>query len=281
MTENHHCACGTLINQQTPRDYQVMTQWGEVIIVRCSSCGLAQSQDFPNNEELDKLYKSQAIYNPPSDEEFAWLESSFGHIAADLEKLGIQGQRVLEIGCNAGYALSALTKAGYQAVGIEWNPDCVTYAREQQGLRVYQDIKEINPDEKFDVLFLSHIIEHITELDDFLKNLLPYLADDGVIYIKVPNYGSTYAKYIAKGDWHNFLPMQHVWYFEKKSLSNLLVNYGYSPLLLKTRIFAGKTNKFNTTLSGAMKTVYKALFGHYESMTDQGQEIAAVFRKKT
>ncbi len=85
--------------------YTTVTQWGKVRIVRCPHCHLAQLDDFPSLEKADDLYEGNSIYVPPDLSRWDALVSSFRHVATDLRKLSIFEGRVLEVGCNAGYAL--------------------------------------------------------------------------------------------------------------------------------------------------------------------------------
>lgn len=43
------------------------------------------------------------------------------------------------------------------------------------------------PDNHFDIIFMSHIIEHLSNGDEVLKRLLPKLVSGGIIYIEFPS----------------------------------------------------------------------------------------------
>jgi SAM-dependent methyltransferase len=83
------------------------------------------------------------------------------------------GERVLDIGCGLGAVAHAVAeKTGAQVVAVDLNPGNIATARElfAHPLVTYMvgDALSDIPNEKFDVVILSNVLEHLTERVDFL-----------------------------------------------------------------------------------------------------------------
>jgi 2-polyprenyl-3-methyl-5-hydroxy-6-metoxy-1,4-benzoquinol methylase len=265
------CFCGEQAVKLGP-SYQ--SHWGPVRLAVCKACGTYRAADTPTPEQLEALYMGGTIYTPPTDARFAELSKSFGHVVTDLKRLGYERKRVLDLGCDAGYALAAFREHGWSGVGIEVNRSTSEYARKRLGLPILSSIDELEATEKFDVIMLSHVIEHIVEPSDLLKSLGERLRPGGVLYIKAPNYGSRHVRYLKRGDWLAFIPLQHVWYFNSRSLRRLLRQNGFECLAVKTRhFFPWRSRTWG-------RTVIKSIVAGIDRLIPMdGEEIVGVFRK--
>ncbi len=153
---------------------------------------------------------------------------------------------------------------------MEKNLECAQFAR-QRGLKVWTDITELPRERPFDVILLSHVIEHLVDINRFLRSLLPLHAPNAVLYIKTPNFGSFFARYILRGRASVFLPNQHVWYFQKSTLTGLLQSHGLTPIRVFTREFAFAPSR------SLLKRVSRAVIGTIEKLLDCGQEIVGIY----
>jgi len=117
--------------------------------VRCSDCGLVFQSPRLTKSSLDLIYNSELYWrgrsevaNPPahSTEEIRLGYNNYerGHpyrlAQARQRVLALSnhlpsGSRVLEVGCAAGFFLSALKQAGYHATGIELSAAMAEYGR--------------------------------------------------------------------------------------------------------------------------------------------------------
>ena len=268
----HSCACGAVIEPSTPTEYEVDTPWGRVHIVRCPACNLAQERDFPTDRQLLEMYKSDNVYKPPSALEFCNEQNRFSQDVENIRALGIVSGTVLEIGCNAGYALGAFRNAGFEVVGVEDNDMCRECASKEHSITVVSSIDEIRSrSERFVVILLSHVLEHIPRISEFL-NKVRVVAPEAVLYIKVPNYKSPYVRHVLRGRGGVFLPLQHVWYFEPKSLENLLKRYGYELINVHTSDFLVSSHP------NVGRRLATKILGRLEYLMDSGHEIIGIFK---
>ncbi|MCK4437268.1 class I SAM-dependent methyltransferase [bacterium] len=101
------------------------------------------------------------------------------------------GEHVLDIGCgNGAMTYEMVTKvSGVQVVGIELNEDNIKFAREHyqhSNLRfIHGDALKELPNETFDVVTLSNVLEHIGQRVEFLKKIVQQTKPKRLI-IRVP-----------------------------------------------------------------------------------------------
>lgn len=104
-------------------------------------------------------------------------------------------KRVLDIGCGQGKYLRLLAEHCAQMTGVDINPLQVDALR-QQGFDVFTpgDL----PARKYDVLLMSHIVEHMAgdDLVAFMDHYLPMLEEDGVLVLVTPMPGIRF--------WHDY-----------------------------------------------------------------------------
>ena len=266
------CFCGEQAYRVGP-SYQ--SRWGPVRLVVCERCRTFRAADTPTPEQMEELYRGGAIYNPPTDARFNELTKGFGHVVTDLRRLGYERKKVLDLGCDAGYALAAFLEHGWNVVGIEVNRATSEYARKKLGVPILSSINELEATEKFDVIMLSHVIEHIVEPGELLKALAARLRPQGVLYIMAPNYGSYHVRYLKRGNWLGFIPLQHVWYFNSRSLRRLLRQNGFRCLAVKSRhYFPWRSRTWGRTI------VKSILAGVDRLIPMDGEEVVGVFRRE-
>lgn len=106
-----------------------------------------------------------------------------------------KGQHLLDIGCGQGKYLRMLQPFSASTVGTDTNPAQIE-ALKKEGFDVY--LPGELPDRKYDILMMSHIVEHMTPADliAFLDFYLPMLKDDGRLIILTPMPGIRF--------WHDY-----------------------------------------------------------------------------
>ncbi|MBI2539326.1 MAG: class I SAM-dependent methyltransferase [Deltaproteobacteria bacterium] len=110
--------------------------------------------------------------------------------------------RFLDIGCGGGSYLYRLRQWGWEVHGVEPSRSGVAQAR-SLGLEVHHGrVRDAKfPDRFFDVIRLHHVLEHLTEPNETLREIARILKPDGVVTITVPNTRSL-----------NFWLFQENWY---------------------------------------------------------------------
>jgi len=121
----------------------------------------------------------------------AWMTQATSEESEALKQLlsipSIREKRILDIGSGRGRFLMALQSHGLQATGVEINPH-LRHALIQKGFKVLSPEEFQSGASQYDVLILSHIIEHFgpAELLDFLGSYLKRLSATGHLLILTP-----------------------------------------------------------------------------------------------
>ncbi len=103
----------------------------------------------------------------------------------------VPGERVLDLGCSSGTIAGLIAARNADVVGIDLDLDALEVARRrypQIDFRhgdVWEYLKEAG---SFDVIILSHILEHLDDPEAFLRKATPHAKR---IYIEVPDLEST------------------------------------------------------------------------------------------
>ena len=215
------------------------TEHGALAVVRCTSCSLIYTS--PRVRHPEQAYWGDA------DTYYAEARLVFEGRAAHhrdpnyLEELRLirrykPSGRFLDVGCNMGMLLRHVRRMGWTAVGVEPSPSLATLAIEGFGHQVYNCFLHELPaaDERtFDVIALSDVFEHISDPLTFLKDVRRFLADDGIVYIKVPNarwnlFKQATLRLIGKtptqGVWDSY---EHVVHYTDETLGMMLATAGF------------------------------------------------------
>ncbi len=106
-----------------------------------------------------------------------------------------KGKKVLDVGCGEGGVLSAFERQGYACVGLEYNPDRVEYARKETAGKspiISGDIQNFKSREKYDVVLILDVIEHLRDKTAALKNMKALLEPGGIIIVSFPPFRSPF-----------------------------------------------------------------------------------------
>jgi hypothetical protein len=104
------------------------------------------------------------------------------------------------------------------------------------------DIGMEQPNKKYDCLILSHVLEHIYDIDKFIETISLNINENGFIYIEVPN-----AEHYDKIT--DICPLQeinleHINFFSKYALNKLLMRHDYYAVSLIDDFFMIKDSKY-------------------------------------
>ena len=137
-----------------------------------------------------------------------------------------KNKHVFEIGCMYGYLLEEL-KNDFTVSGIEIGKVAVNFCN-SHGL----DVKESSIEnylstynEKFDLIILSHVFEHLLSPEIILEKLSDRLNHDGKIIISVPNSNSFFRKMFGR-NWGWWQVPVHINHFRESAIRKLAEQKG-------------------------------------------------------
>jgi 2-polyprenyl-3-methyl-5-hydroxy-6-metoxy-1,4-benzoquinol methylase len=162
-----------------------------------------------------KKYRSGFTTEIPDDETlttylnkgFTGTPKDFSRCISILQALGVQkGGRLLDLGCSWGYGVWQFREAGYDAFGLEVGKERAAFARKRLGVSAVSSLDEV--DGTFDVVFSSHVLEHIANLQTTLAFAKERLRPNGLFVAITPN-GSAEFRARSPAQWNRLWGFKH------------------------------------------------------------------------
>jgi len=212
-------------------------------IVSCETCDFTFTNPRPKDELLGGYYKSDMYISHTNNTKglFNWLYQTVRKYAIGskvnlLKNLSDKGSH-LDIGCGTGEFLNACKNAGYKTKGIEPS----SLAREQAINNFNLSVSEnTNLDqfqqEQFNSISMWHVLEHVPNLNETIKEFSRILGQNGKVIIAVPNHKSWDAKYY-KEYWAAWDTPIHLWHFSKDTIENLFTQHNFKLTKTKPMLF--------------------------------------------
>jgi 2-polyprenyl-3-methyl-5-hydroxy-6-metoxy-1,4-benzoquinol methylase len=179
----------------------------------------------PSLDKLGKYYES-VDYISHTDSKRSLFEKAYHFVKsiALKNKLAlinsqqpIQG-RILDIGAGTGDFLAVAKGDGWQTVGVEPSDKARTIALQKEVSFVENTLGLES--HSFDVITMWHVLEHVPNLDNQLKELKRLLKPSGTLIVAVPNFKSFDAKHYGVF-WAAYDVPIHFWHFSKKAIKML------------------------------------------------------------
>jgi len=211
----------------------------------CHSCGLDFASPMPDKLLLEKFnndyFESAHSGKPTNIVATAFFSAiarlRIAHIDKHLARLNMPVLRVLEWGPGYGYFASNWLDKHPNAIyhAIETDVSCHATLNDT-GVTIVDEQHIPNDNEQYDLIVMSHVLEHVTEPVVFLNNAANKLKKNGMIFIEVP----------CK-DWlHKSIDEPHLLFFDKEPMNRLLEKTGFIDITLS---YHGQTLKELRTAS--------------------------------
>lgn len=206
------------------REYRVVVSYPQGTAVRCSSCRLVRTFPYPTFEYTDNREYAMG---------YTGRERLFERFALefmDFVKRYAPGRELLEVGSGMGFLLDEAVRRGYSVRGLEvnrWEVEALC----RRGLDVRASTLEDAglPDQSFDVVCMSHVLEHVPNLRQFLTEVRRVLRPGGILAVSQPHYNAPLPR-ILRHLWYGWQWQQHLWHFDVPTLSRVLSTQGLEPV---------------------------------------------------
>lgn len=191
------------------------------------------SKDFHANEIIEENIAVKTIDDLPTEWQDG-IKIQINSVCSHLQK----GSSILEIGCGEGILLNELKREGFNVSGIEPSETATQRAR-VKGLDIYQGYfpHEAVADKTYDLIIMSHVLEHLNDPHEVLSNINRTLRKDGMLLLVQTNFKGLIPR-LQANRWYAWVPEQHFWHFTPKGVMNLvrqhemvLVETKYYPLV--------------------------------------------------
>lgn len=236
------CICGNKAETKKILSYRDLIGSGVEIydmhIARCDNCGFIFQQNPLTAEQLENRYKNESKYEFDSaDNIFAesddyvkrchrqkhFIEENINSAANNAVGGGVES--ILEIGAASGYNLSLYE--GKRRLGIEPSALNCKLAKKNYGVDMFNglwsEFLANNSSETFDLIFTSHVLEHIVNPMKFIEECATIC--NRYMFIEVPCFD---IKFIDEP--YGMFSDEHVNHFTIQSLWNLMDRAGFAPV---------------------------------------------------
>jgi SAM-dependent methyltransferase len=219
---------------------QVIFNRCDINIVQCNQCGCGYVEKIPIDTsdvygDEDYLLANTGDYL----KNVEYRKERFG-----VERLRLIAQcldrspsesRLLDVGCGTGWFLEVAREAGYEAFGQEWGKALATNTSERLNIKIWNEsLTEIDKREKFDVITLFDVLEHIPNPKGMLLSIKEHLTDKGIAMLFVPNLDSL-GFWRLKEQACMVTPAEHLIYYTGPSLRRVFSEIGFEVLMYETR----------------------------------------------
>ena len=209
-------------------------------IVRCQRCSLDYLDPVPPQpsdlyeEDYWRAYKDAGMVFPTE----VTLHARYRERLRAVQQQRGAG-RLLEIGIGYGGFMTLAAQHGWEATGVELSRYAAKHVRDRFGHTVICGSIETAdlPAAAYDLVHLSHVLEHLANPLAVLGRIRALLAPAGVLIIEVPNeLENLYVRLRRASGWLRPYPVRstHITFFTPQSLRRMLERAGFAVIHLTT-----------------------------------------------
>lgn len=256
----------------------------------CISCGLILTSPRIKQESLayyyDKYYHplnygKESMQSQDSLYGLQQGEKIFNRLLSRIAKSKLE---VLEIGAGVGNVLAefkasaALEDIYVDVLGTEYSQQCIEMCLEKGIEVLLGDALTVSKlDRKFDIVILSHVLEHFIDIKSELFRISKLLKPDALVYIEVPGVFENHHKSYYDFSFLGYSVHAHMYNFTLDSLVNVLAQSGFSLLEGDEEVFG--IFQFTGEYSTQHSSVYTKI-KHYLEFLESNQEYALSQREQ-
>jgi SAM-dependent methyltransferase len=136
--------------------------------------------------------------------------------------------RLLDVGCGGGRFLHRMQRRGWEVEGIDFDEQATRRVSEKYGIKTYTgDLAAAHISAaSFDVITMSHTIEHLVDPEATLRECLRILRPGGRVVLVTPNPQSNAANRFG-GFWRGWEPPRHLHLFPVDALARFAGRAGF------------------------------------------------------
>ena len=225
----------------------------------------------PVPKNLEKYYKSES-YISHTDSKKTFFDKIYQAVKNHtlkqklllLNSFKSSSKSVLDFGAGTGDFLKICKNNNWQVLGIEPSAE----AREnavKKGVHLKENLLDVT-NQKFDVITLWHVLEHVENLKNTIKVLKSLLQPEGRIVVAVPNYKS-YDAAFYKEHWAAYDVPRHLWHFSQKAIHKLFLEAEMIveetlPMKFDSYYVSLLSEKYKTGKSNPIKAFYRGFLSN-------------------
>lgn len=248
-------------------------------IVICNNCQLVYDDFDATQKQFDDYYNKNSSYSQSfhifyDDQHNKLYKEVFNFINKYLNS---KTTKILEFGCGSGELLKVFHDNGYSnLLGIDYSNAFDKIKTEYNINFKYGNIfsgkEQIN--DTFDLIILNHMLEHVFDIKESIKNIKNLLNKQGYLYIEVPD-SERYKDVYNSPLFH--LQYEHISHFSKQSIINLANIYGFDIVSIEECIWNNIWPSIRSLLKNNPKNDIKNSLNQY--INDSIEDINIIIKR--
>jgi 2-polyprenyl-3-methyl-5-hydroxy-6-metoxy-1,4-benzoquinol methylase len=254
------------------KDYLVTGE--SFTIVKCSQCDFVFTNPRPDKENLANYYKSDQ-YISHTDKSNNLLNTLYKTARVftlkrkeRLVRTLVEEKSIFDYGCGTGDFLKVCHKKSWKIYGFELDAQAASIAQQKTGIKIINEISQINEINNVSLITMWHVLEHISDLNDTIKQLVNVLKEDGKMLIAVPNINSYDADYY-QDTWAAYDLPRHLYHFTQETMEKLMKKHdlkivdilpmkldSFYVSLLSEKYKTGQSNYIKSIINGCKSNIY-------------------------
>jgi len=229
----------------------------------CNHCGFAYSYPFIDNSEEMNLYQDYPSHHTHEDileNKVDLFQKVRLFFESHIVKIFFRGRKfwmrkilscflfqrmfqaypifcnsknpkLLDIGCGDGAFLMLVKRYSWDCYGTEYHDNLIKRLK-IKGIEAKKNLEDFIGKQQFDIIRMSHVLEHLNDPNKTLEIIYKLLKNDGILIIGVPNF-TTISKAFRE---HYALHLPyHRYHFSELNIKILLNRHGFKTIYYKTK----------------------------------------------
>ena len=230
-------------DSQSIVDYSVSKE--AFSVDRCTECGLWFTNPRPDRDNIGPYYQSEAYVSHTGADAPGLINALYrgvrnytlGTKKGQVERWGGQVQRrLLDVGCGTGEFAATMSRSGWDVLAVEPDEGTAFRARQLHGLTVHNEQWLNQTEERFGVISMWHVLEHVHDLRQRVRRINELLLPGGLFVVAVPNPMSTDAQHY-KLHWAAWDVPRHLYHFPPHMLRKFIEQFGFECISTRPMYF--------------------------------------------
>jgi 2-polyprenyl-3-methyl-5-hydroxy-6-metoxy-1,4-benzoquinol methylase len=205
-------------------------------LLSCGACRTLYTAYLPgetNAQDYDDYYTPKNLTAPD------FVHKRLDEIVSGFKPYR-QNNRLLDVGCGAGFLLQAAARSGWTTEGLEVSPPAVEHLQGQgYNVRCIFLEEARYPDNHFDVVTSCGVMEHVPDVSAFTREVARIVRPGGLFYATTPNGAGGSARLLGV-KWSTVAPPEHLHLFSVSGMKRFLSERGFR----SSRVFSEGANPY-------------------------------------